>query len=198
VQIDKYVVHHSEVLDIPVLHIHRVSPGGKGAVLWFGEHGKVSAADWSSVQALLEKGYDVVSYDPRGLGETRMQYAAVSIDDPSLAGSDPDSAYTNPLSSVLGDYVYNSLLTGRPYYLQLIEDAEIVSLFARSRLGATNIAVASDGPSCGLARDIASTLPGLTLVDGGAPCDASWARLVEDGREVWPIQDLLPGGAYIR
>jgi hypothetical protein len=183
---------------MPVLHIHAAAPGQKGTVLWFGEHGKVSAADWSSVQGLLATGYDIVSYDPRGLGETRMHYAAVSIDDPSLAGSDSAGAYTNPLSSVLGDYVYNSLLTGRPYYLQLIEDAEIVSLFARARLQARNIAIASDTSSCGVARDIASTLPGVTLAEGAAPCDASWARLVEEGRELWPIQHLLPGGAYIR
>ena len=198
VQIDKYVVHHSRMLDIPVLHIHRASPARKGTVLWFSERGKVSAEDWSRVSALLDDGHDVVSYDARGLGETRMQYAAVSIDDPSLVGKDPDEAYTSPLSSVLADYVYNSLLTGRPYYLQLIEDAEIVTLFARSQLGARDVAVAAGEGACGLARDISTTLPAIALSPGASTCDASWARIVEDGQERWPIQNLLPGGAYIR
>src|SRR4051794_3708666 len=158
-RIDKYVLHHSKGLDVPVLHVHRASPPAKGTILLFGGNGKISAADWSRVQALVAAGHDVVSYDARGLGETRMQYAAVSIDDPSLVGKDPDEAYTSPLSSVLADYVYNSLLTGRPYYLQLIEDAEIVTAFARSKLGATDVSVASDKSACGLARDISTTVP---------------------------------------
>ena len=60
-----------------------------------------------------------------------MRYTAMSIDDPTLAAQDFDRAYTSPLSGVLADYVYNSLLTGRPYLLQLIEDAEIAARFAR-------------------------------------------------------------------
>jgi len=54
-------------------------------------------------------GYDVVSVDPRGLGETRMAYNAASPDESALAQLDFDRAYTNPLSGVLADYVYNSI-----------------------------------------------------------------------------------------
>ena len=158
----------------------------------------MSAEDWSRVSALLDDGHDVVSYDARGLGETRMQYAAVSIDDPSLVGKDPDEAYTSPLSSVLADYVYNSLLTGRPYLLQLIEDAEIVTLFARSQLGAKMWLSPPGKGRADSARDISTTLPAIALSPGASTCDASWARIVEDGQERWPIQNLLPGGAYIR
>ena len=52
---------------------------------------------------------------------------------------DFDRAYVNPLSSVLADYVYNSLLTGRPYFLQMIEDAEIAIRFSRLKLHAGDV-----------------------------------------------------------
>ena len=44
--------------------------------------GKIRAADWPEVEARLAEGHEVVSFDPRGLGETRMRYKAASIDDP--------------------------------------------------------------------------------------------------------------------
>src|SRR6202045_3680017 len=74
---------------------------------------------------------DIVSVDPRGLGETRMPYKAESPDDPALAQMDLGHAYINPLSGVLAGYVYNSILTGRPYFLQMIEDVEIAGRFLK-------------------------------------------------------------------
>jgi len=143
-------------------------------------------------------GEDVVTFDGRGLGETRMRYEAVSIDDPTLAPADPDAAYFSPLSGVLADYVYNSLLTGRPYALQRIEDVEIASRFAREQLGATDLSIAGAGDAYTLAHDAAAVLSGLRLQtrEGGQPI--SWAALVDQKTERWPIQYLLPGGAYIR
>ena len=101
-------------------------------MLWISDHGKAGAADWGAMQKLLADGYDVVTFDGRGLGETRMRYRAVSEDDPTLVAGDFDTAYVSPLSSVLADYVYNTLLTGRPYLLQMIEDVEIAARFART------------------------------------------------------------------
>lgn len=44
-----------------------------------------------------------------------MRYRAQSGDDPTLAEAAETAAYFNPLSGVLANHVYNSLLTGRPY-----------------------------------------------------------------------------------
>ena len=125
VAIDKYLLRHSGGLVMPLLHLHREGVAGTRIILWISDHGKAGAADWGAMQKLLADGYDVVTFDGRGLGETRMRYRAVSEDDPTLVAGDFDTAYVSPLSSVLADYVYNTLLTGRPYLLQMIEDVEI-------------------------------------------------------------------------
>src|ERR1700750_1684278 len=98
------------------------------------------------------------------MGETGMLYKAVFADDPSLALLDDAQAYVNPLSSVLAGYVYNSLLTGRPYFLQMIECAEIVLRFSREMLHASVISIASDQQSAFLADAIARTFQGTTLL----------------------------------
>ena len=124
-----------------------------------------------------------------------MRYTAMSIDDPSLAQQDFDRAYTSPLSGVLANYVYNSLLTGRPYLLQMIEDVEIAARFARIRLNATDISITATGDAYTLAHDAADVLPGLRLLPDANGRVLSWAQLVKDKQEVWPVQYILPGGA---
>jgi len=92
-------------------------------VMWcFGsrKRGKVTLSDWPQIENLLSSGRDVVTFDFRGLGETRMAYTAVSPDDPLIGKLDFEHAYMNPLSGVLANYVYNSLLSGRPYFYQMI------------------------------------------------------------------------------
>jgi hypothetical protein len=126
-----------------------------------------------------------------------MPYKAVSEDDPSLARLDFDKAYVNPLSGVLSDYVYNSLLTGRPYFLQMVEDAEISLRFAAIKLKGRTFAVTGQGDAGKLARSISETLPGVELLSEPRTQRFEWSDLVEEQREVWPIQYLLPGGAYI-
>jgi hypothetical protein len=111
---------------------------------------------------------------------------------------DDEQAYVNPLSSVLADYVYNSLLTGRPYFLQVIEDAEIASRFSRETLHASTISIASDAQGSGLADAIAQTLPGVKLSSDPTTDSIKWSDLVIQRREQWPIEYLLPGGAYIQ
>jgi hypothetical protein len=147
------------------------------------------------MQALIADGYDIVSFDPRGLGETRMRYTATSIDDPTLAAQ---GAYTSPLSGVLANYVYNSLLTGRPYLLQLIEDAEIVARFARVHLHATDMAITAEGDAYTLAHDAAGALRGLRLLPNANGRVLSWSALVTQQQEIWPVQYVFPGGAYVR
>ena len=99
---------------------------------------------------------------------------------------------------MLADYVYNSLLTGRPYFLQMIEDAEIAVRFSRLKLHTGPFSVASDEEGSTLASAIAGTLPAVKQIPHpGAPI-IKWSDLVIQKRDQWPIQYLLPGGAYIQ
>jgi len=198
VTIEKYVLHHSKYLELPLLYFHKSDGGQRPVLFWLGENGKATAQDWPSLVKYIAAGYDVVSVDPRGLGETRMAYKAESPDDPALAQLDFDRAYTNPLSGVLADYVYNSILTGRPYFLQMIEDVEISSRFLRAQLNPrAEMAVTGTNSAFTLASAISETLPSIRLL---SPPDAQiikWSELVNQKTELWPIQYMLPGGAYI-
>ncbi len=196
--IDQYLLRHSERLTIPLLHIHRRGTGSDRVLLWFSPNGKATSSDWPEIKSYLKEGYDIVSFDFRGLGENRMPYKAASIDDPVLAQLDFDHAYVSPISGVLADYVYNSLLTGRPYFLQMIEDAEIAARFAGAKLGSKQVSVAAVGEAYTLAHGIAEVIPGLSLRPRQGEQVIKWSEIVERKREIWPIQYLLPGGAYIR
>ena len=197
IAINRYLLHHSHNLVMPLIHIHKTTGENRRWLLWFTKDGKVAASEWPEIVKQLNAGYDVLSFDFRGLGETRMPYKAVSEDDPSLALMDDAQAYTNPISSVLADYVYNSLLTGRPYFLQMIEDAEIAIHFSKEKLHAGSFSVVTDPESEILASAIVGTLPDVSL-GPDEPLDVmKWSELVLQRRELWPIQFLLPGGAYI-
>ena len=111
---------------------------------------------------------------------------------------DFEKQYASPLSGVLANYVYNSLLAGRPYFLQMIEDAEIVARFASEKLGAPQIQVTAGGEAYTLAHAVAEALPGVDLLSRRDEEVIEWSRLVEQMQEIWPIQYLLPYGAYVR
>jgi hypothetical protein len=197
--IDRYRLHHSGGLVIPLVHLRRSEPPRRELLLRLSLEGKLGPGGWSAVEARLAEGHEVVSFDPRGLGETRMRYRAASIDDPDLAPPDEDAAYASPLSGVLANHVYNAQLLGRPYLLELIEDVEIAVRFARSRLGAREVAVEGPGEARLLARAVAAALPYVALVrprEGEAAF--SWADAAERGLEAWPIHYLVPGGAALR
>jgi hypothetical protein len=197
VAIDQYVLHHSVELEMPLLYIHNSGADDRKVALWFQENGKATAEDWPEIETYLDQGYGIVSFDFRGLGETRMPYTAVSPDDPLLGVLDFDHAYVNPISGVLANYVYNSLLTGRPYFLQMIEDAEIARRFAGEKLHANVVVVSGAGEAYTLASAIAETLPGISLRSEPNRKVLKWSEIVEQRRERWPIQYLLPSGAYI-
>lgn len=194
--IDRYLLHHSRYLEMPLLHIYKSNESRVKTLLWVGSDGKATEKDWPDLKIFLDTGFDIITFDPRGLGETRMPFKAVSQDDPTLAQKSFDEAYVSPISGVLADYVYNSLLTGRPYFLQMIEDADIASHFARTKFDARELSVTGAGDAATLAHAIAETLPNIKLLPG-REAPASWTELVNEKRELWPIQDLLPGGAYI-
>ncbi len=198
VTIEKYLLHHSRYLELPVLYFHKEGRKENPVLLWFGENGKATAQDWPVLAKYLEAGYDIVSPDPRGMGETRMPYKAASPDDPSLAQLDSERAYVNPLSGVLSDYVYNSLLTGRPYFLQMIEDAEIAIRFLHTKVNPQSmVMVIGMSNAQTLASAVAETLPNIKLLDQPSSQAVKWSEIVNEKRELWPIQYLLPGGAYL-
>ncbi len=198
ISIDRYVLHHSRDLEIPLLWIHKIGAQQKRVLFWIAENGKATPEDWPELTKYLDQGYDIVSFDPRGLGETRMPYKAVSPDDPTLAQLTFDQAYVSPMSGVLADYVYNSLLTGRPYFLQMIEDVEITARFTSSKLApGSALAVTGTGDAFTLANAVSETLPYMKLVSPPGAQPSKWSELVDQKRELWPIQDLLPGGAYV-
>jgi hypothetical protein len=197
VRIDRYRLHHGEHLVIPLLHIHREAGARGRAVLALALEGKVGVADWPAVVRRLDAGEEVLSFDLRGVGENRMRYRAASGDDPTLAEADEAQAYFNPLSGVLANHVYNSLLTGRPYFLEAIEDVEIVARFAREKLGMARLTLAPSGEAGALADAAAKVLPGLEVQAATSAPLFRWSDVVEQMREIWPIQYLLPGGAAL-
>jgi len=195
-RIDRYWLHHGG-LAIPLLHIHRTGTERDTTILDVGLHGKVGQAEWPEVVRLLDEGKDVLSFDLRGVGETRMRYRAESIDDPELAALDEPSAYENPLSGVLENHVYNAQLSGRPYFLEMIEDVEVVARFAREKIGARRLQVRARDDAQALAVAAAEAVEGVEPSPGGAPA-FRWSEAVEQMREIWPIQYLLPRGADYR
>jgi hypothetical protein len=58
--------------------------------------------------------------------------------------------------------------------------------------------VASDEEGFTLASAIAGTLPALKQIQYPGAQIMKWSDLVIQKREQWPIQYLLPGGAYIQ
>lgn len=81
--------------------------------------------------------------------------------------------------------------------LEMIEDAEIARRFAAQKLHADAAAVGAAGEAYTLASAIAETLPGVSLVSEPNRKVLKWSEIVEQKRESWPIQYLLPSGAYI-
>lgn len=196
VTVDRYLLHHSGELLMPLLHIYRPASRSHNLLLWFSNDGKAGPADWPIITKYLDAGYEVISFDFRGLGETRMKYKALSPDDPLLSQLSYDAAYVNPISSVLADYVYNSLLIGRPYVLQMIEDIEIASRFTESHFKPGRIFVAGEGEASALAAAASGLVPGAVSQPPDSP-KFPWTEIVDEKREIWPIQYLLPGGANI-
>jgi dienelactone hydrolase len=192
--LDRYRLHHSQHLVIPVVHAHRAGAARAPVVLALSLEGS-AAAHWPAVQRHLDAGEEVLTFDFRGVGENGMRYRAASGDDPTLAEADEQQAYFNPLSGVLANHVYNSLLTGRPYFLEMIDDVAIVARFAREKLAAPSVAVAGLGDAGLLADAIPEVLPGVVKSAASAPRVFTWTSIVEEMRELWPIQYLMPGGA---
>jgi Acetyl xylan esterase (AXE1) len=200
VHIDRYLLHHSTYLQMPLLHFHDERLHPKGAVIWLSLQSKATEKDWPQIAKLLSDGYEVFSFDFRGLGETRMNYRAKSSDDPELVQGDFDQAYVSPLSSVLAGYVYNSLLTGRPYFLQTMDDLKIAQLFIRSRNTSSHLplSIAATDDAYSLAIQFSKIDQEITILPNKTATTVDWSAVVTRGQEQWPISLLMPSGALIK
>ena len=193
---DRYLLHHSGELSVPLLHIHGKGKRSAKALLWVSTSGKANAGSWPAIMALAGPDREVLSFDFRGQGEDRMQYHAASVD--KSVPSDFDQFYANPFWGVLANYVYNSLLIGRPYLLQMIEDAEIVSRFVREKLQLNELSIDAPEEDQTLVSAIAGCIPALESNPRHSVGLPPWGMIVEQRRELWPLHYLLPGGAYVR
>jgi hypothetical protein len=79
----------------------------------------------------------------------------------------------------------------------MIEDGEIARRFATEKLHESVAAVTAAGDAYTLASAIAETLPGIKLLPDPNRKTLKWSEIVEQNRESWPIQYLMPSGAYI-
>ena len=209
VTIDRYLLRHHDTLEIPVLHVRRAGSAAVGrgrdgrrsgrtandkskrVLLSLGLHGHIEPADWNAVVKHLDAGFDVVSFDLRGTGESRMRFKVAS-ELPEPKPTDERDIYASPTGSVLANYVYNAQLIGRPYLLEALEDVEIVTRFAQRQLGASSVTVSGRGEADLLSRAAAQVfnLPHVAAADA---VTIEWAQIVEQGRELWPIQYMVPG-----
>jgi dienelactone hydrolase len=192
--IDRWLLRGPDGLSTPLVHVRPVAGTPTRVVLLLRLEGKVGPADWPAVEAHLAKGDAVVSFDLPGVGEDRLRYRAVSVDDPSIAPAGEDAAYFDPLSGVLANHAYNALLTGRPYLFEAIDTVSAAATFCRETLSARRVAVAGLGDATLLASAAARVLS-LDLANDPAAPVFSWRATLEEGRERWPIQYLFPGGA---
>lgn len=198
IQIDHFVLHHSNDLQIPLLYFHAAKNPADKILLWLNLNGKAGQKDWAEISNLVKKGENVISFDFRGTGEDRMMFEATSSDDLKFAVMDSTQIYFNPLSGVFANYVYNALLTGRPYFLQMIEDTEIVNRFIQSHLKVKEIKITATTDTKMLAREIVETLPDVKPKNKEDINGIKWSEIITEERELWPIHNLLPGGAFIR
>lgn len=195
VTIDRYMLRHSDRLEIPVLHVRRKAATGKAgrALLSVGLHGHIEPSDWTAVVKQLDAGFDVVSFDLRGTGESRIAYK-VNSELPEPKVTDERLIYAFPTGSVLANHVYNAQLIGRPYLVEALEDVEIVTRFVQRQLGVSNVSVSGRGEADLLSRAAAQVF-NLTHVEAADAVAIDLKDVVDQKRELWPIHYLVPGGA---
>ena len=95
---------------------------------------------------LVNTHHHLYQWATRGYAQQSTLFEWLTTLYPRWSRLDEEAAYVSPLSGVLANYAYNALLTGRPFFLELIEDAEIAGRFAREKLGASRVAVATSVP----------------------------------------------------
>jgi hypothetical protein len=80
----------------------------------------------------------------------------------------------------------------------MIEDVEIATRFVGAKSSAdSKFVITGIGDAYTLASAVSETLSNIKLVSQPDARIVKWSDLVNQERELWPIDDLLPGGAYI-
>jgi hypothetical protein len=80
----------------------------------------------------------------------------------------------------------------------MIEDVEIAARFTSAKLApSSELTIIGTGDASMLATAVSETLPQIKLVSATGAQSLKWSELVDQKSELWPIEDLLPGGAYI-
>ena len=78
------------------------------------------------------------------------------------------------------------------------EDFEIAARFSRSELDRNQVLTLSGvGNGSAVASAASEVLPDVKLLTQPGSKTVKWSEFVDQKRELWPIQFLLPGGAYI-
>ncbi len=211
VVIDRYRLRHHGRQTVPLLHIRRAVPASASApsasapasapaarrtVIHVDLRGKVTAASWHRVRALLDAGMDVVSVDLPATGELRMRFRVET--EPHLKSLSDLDLSDHPVASVLANHAYNGLLTGRPYLIDALQTIEVADRFARAQLRASDVALSGAGQAATLAVAASTVWPSLALLSAPDADPFDWQTVVQRGTELWPIHYLLPGGAYAR
>jgi hypothetical protein len=132
------------------------------------------------------------------MGETGMKFRVDSSSAPSPNGF--DEAYVDPLGSVMADYIYNSLLTGRPYFLQMMDDLKIVELFIHSlnsKFPREPLTLDATGDAYSVAVRFKELDPEVLILKQESTRVLNWSALVAQGQEQWPIVFLMPSGALM-
>jgi len=189
---DQYIISHGEYLR---MSLHHYKGKGKKTVMLLDLN---EAPSPEEIKRRVSNGESVITFDFRGAGKDRMKYLTESSDNIRFDNADSIAAYVNPLAGVMANYVYNSVLLGRPYFVEMIEDVEIATTFAREQLGIKEITVAGNQDIQLLLQQVTKTIPGVKLENNSNTAVLSWSQILNEKREIWPIQYLLPGGAYIR
>jgi hypothetical protein len=81
---------------------------------------------------------------------------------------------------------------------QMYEDVEIVTRFANLKLkGQADLAISGTGSAYTLATTASEVLANLRLVSIPDAQRVRWSDLVQQKTELWRIEYLIPGGAYL-
>lgn len=79
----------------------------------------------------------------------------------------------------------------------MVDDGGITTRFVPEKPGMTDVSVTAPDRAFTVAAAIAETVSGVQLEESPSAKRLSRFELVNVEREVWPIEDLLPNGAYV-
>ncbi len=138
--IDRYVLRHSDRLEIPVLHVRRTDalapPANPASAPCCRSACTVISSPPTGAVSSNSSTRDSMSYRSICVAPaSRASLYKVNSELPEPKPTDEREIYAFPTGSVLANHVYNAQLIGRPYLVDALEDVEIVTRFAQHQLG---------------------------------------------------------------